>query len=120
MTLFPLITGGKVSEITAPQLITAQALIMEVKQLQIMHTEASKALEEDQLALKKELGSHQQLKLQLEQNKTLSDGLQRQLETLQVERATLQSSTSDICERPLHSFFFNALWNQNLFFLLWL
>ncbi|XP_031134635.2 CD209 antigen-like protein B isoform X1 [Sander lucioperca] len=92
------INYGKISKESAPHQITAQALIIEVKQLHIMQTEAIKAQEEAQQALEKELRSHQQLKLQLEQNKTLNDGIQRQLETLQFERATLQSNTSDIRE----------------------
>ncbi|XP_038584760.1 CD209 antigen-like protein E [Micropterus salmoides] len=89
---------GKVSEVSAPHEITAQTLIIEVKQLQIMQTEASKAQEEAQQALKKELRKHQQLKLQLEQNKTLSDDIQRQLETLQLEKVKLQSDKSDTLE----------------------
>lgn len=89
---------GKVSEESAPHQITIQALIIEVKQLQIMHTEAIKAENEAKQALEKELRSHQQLKLLLEQNKTLTDGIQRQLETLEVQRATLKSNSSDIWE----------------------
>lgn len=67
-----------------------------------MQTEAIKAQEEAQQALEEQLRSHQQLKLQLEQNKTASDGFQRQLEILQMEKATLQSSTSDIRESLIH------------------
>ncbi|XP_070775848.1 CD209 antigen-like protein E [Enoplosus armatus] len=89
---------GKVSEVSAPHQMTAQALIIEVRQLQIMQTEAIKAEQEAQQALKKELRSHQQLKLQLEQNKTISDDLQGQLETLQLQKTTLQSETSDTLE----------------------
>lgn len=70
-----------------------------------MQTEAIKAQEEAKQALEEELRSHQQLKLQLEQNKTLSDIVQKQLETLDVERARLQSDSSDIRERLLHYFF---------------
>ncbi|KAF1374928.1 hypothetical protein PFLUV_G00234130 [Perca fluviatilis] len=85
-------------EYNAPHQIPAQALIIEVKQLHIMQTEAIKSQKEAQQALEKELRSHQQLKLQLEQNKTLNDGIQRQVETLQFEKATLQSDTLDIRE----------------------
>lgn len=70
-----------------------------------MQSEVIKAQEEAQGALKKEINNHQKLKLQLELNKTLSDNFQVQIEALQVEKAMLQSSTSDVCERPLHSFF---------------
>ncbi|XP_044023643.1 CD209 antigen-like protein B [Siniperca chuatsi] len=89
---------GKVIEVSTPHQITAQALIIEVKQLQIMQNEAIKAQEETKQALKEELRNRQQLKLHLEQNKTLSDGIQRTLETLQQEKATLKSETSDILE----------------------
>lgn len=105
--LFLPITGGTVSEVSDPHLITAQALIIEVKQLQIMQSKAIKDQEGAQQALKNTRGIHQQLKLQLEQNMTLSDGLQRQLETLQLERAVLMSDSSHIRERLLHSFFFS-------------
>lgn len=100
--LFLLITGGKVSEESTPDPITTQALIIEVKQLQISQSETIKAQKETTQELEKELRSHQQFKLQLEQNKTLSDSLQRQLEALQVEKATLLSRTSVIRERLLH------------------
>lgn len=105
--LFLPITGGKVSEVSDPHLITAQALIIEVKQLQIIQSKAIKDQEEAQQALKNAHRIHQQLKLQLEQNMTLSDGLQSQLETLQLERAVLMSDSSHIRERLLHSFFFS-------------
>ncbi|XP_029316583.1 CD209 antigen-like isoform X1 [Cottoperca gobio] len=89
---------GKLSEESAPDQITAQVLIIEVKQLQIMLTEASKAQEEFQQALETELRSHQHLKLQLEQNKTIVDGVHRKIEALQVDQATLKSDSSDIRE----------------------
>ncbi|XP_068563093.1 C-type lectin domain family 4 member F-like isoform X2 [Cebidichthys violaceus] len=87
---------GKVSGGSNPYQITAQALIIEVKQIQIMHTEAVKAQEEVRHTLETELGNHRQLKLQLEQVKALSDGLQVQIETLQMEKATLTADSSDI------------------------
>lgn len=110
-----LITGGQASEVSAPDQITVQALIVEVKQLQVMQTDAIKAREEAQQALKEELVRHQQLKLQLEQNKTLSDSLQKQLETLHIEKATLQSDTSGTGERLLDSFS-----ESSILFLQWL
>ncbi|XP_041810445.1 C-type lectin domain family 4 member F-like [Chelmon rostratus] len=99
---------GNVSEVPAPHQITAQALIIEVKQFQTMNSEAIKAQEEAKQALEKELMGHQQLKLHLEQNKTVSDSFQRQLEALQLERAMLKSITSDIqesCGRCLPGWF---------------
>ncbi|XP_039992792.1 CD209 antigen-like protein C [Xiphias gladius] len=99
---------GQVSEESTPDPITTQALIIEVKQLQISQSETIKAQKETTEELEKELRSHQQFKLQLEQNKTLSDSLQRQLEALQVEKATLLSRTSVIresCGRCLPEWF---------------
>uniref|UniRef100_A0A8D3DWD4 C-type lectin domain-containing protein n=1 Tax=Scophthalmus maximus TaxID=52904 RepID=A0A8D3DWD4_SCOMX len=61
--------------------------------------EVIKALKEYEQALEKELRSHEQLNLQMEQNKTLSDSLQTRLETLHVEKAILLSETSEISER---------------------
>ncbi|XP_031702813.1 CD209 antigen-like protein E [Anarrhichthys ocellatus] len=87
---------GKVSGESTSDQITAQALIIEVKQIQIMHTEAINAQEEVRHTLETELGNHQQLKLQLEQIKALSDGLQGQIERLQMEKATLKANSSDI------------------------
>ncbi|KAF3844797.1 hypothetical protein F7725_007960 [Dissostichus mawsoni] len=89
---------GEVSEESAPDQITAQGLIIEVKQLQIMQTEAVQAQKEAEQAVEKELRKHQQLKLQLWLNKTLIDSIQRSHEVLQVDRATLKSNSSDMQE----------------------
>ncbi|XP_051240762.1 C-type lectin domain family 4 member M-like isoform X3 [Dicentrarchus labrax] len=99
---------GKANQLPAPHQMTVQALFVEVKELQIMQTEAIKAQEEAQQALKKELMSHKELKLQLEQNKTASDGLQRQVEMLQLQRATVLADTAQIresCGRCQHGWF---------------
>lgn len=105
MSFLSLVAGGKVSEESAPDQITAQGLIIEVKQLQIMQTEAVKAQKEAEQAVEKELREHQQLKLQLGLNKTLIDSIQRSHEVLKVKRATLKSNSSDIREKLLHTFF---------------
>ncbi|KAL6105722.1 uncharacterized protein ACO6RY_07186 [Pungitius sinensis] len=89
---------GKVSGESNPYQITAQALILEVKQIQIMQTEVIKAQEEARHALETELESHRQMKLQLEQAEALSDGVQRQIETLQMEEETLKANSSDILQ----------------------
>ncbi|KAF3701273.1 C-type lectin domain family 4 member E [Channa argus] len=89
---------GIVSEESTPHQITAQTLFIEVKQLQTLKSEVIKAHEEAKQALQKETRSHQLLKVQLEQNKTLSDTLQGQLEKLLGMRTTLMSNTSDIRE----------------------
>ncbi|CAK6957072.1 CD209 antigen-like protein E isoform X2 [Scomber scombrus] len=89
---------GVVNEEDPSHHITTEMLSTEVKQLQIMQSEANKAVEEVQKNVKKEMQSHQNLKLQIEQSKILSDDLQRQIETLQVEQAVLQASSSDISD----------------------
>ncbi|XP_059209670.1 CD209 antigen-like protein E [Centropristis striata] len=89
---------GKVSEESSPYHLTSQALIAEVRQLQLMQAEVIKAQEEARQALQRELRNHQQLKRQLQENKTLSDSIQLQLEKLTVEKATLQADSSDIWE----------------------
>lgn len=92
-------TGGNVSEVPDSHQITAEAIITEVKQLQKMQTEAIKDQEETQEALQSAHRTYHQLNLLLEQNMTLHDVLHRQLESLQLERATLMSETSHIRER---------------------
>lgn len=64
-----------------------------------MQTEAIKDQEETQEALERAHRTHHELKLLLEQNMTVHDALQRQLESLQLERAALMSETSHIRER---------------------
>lgn len=93
-----LITGGKVSGESNSYQITAQALILEVKQLQVMQTEVIKAQEEARHALETELESHRLLKLQLEQIQALGDGVQTQIESLHKEKDTLMANSSDIRE----------------------
>ncbi|XP_035467309.1 CD209 antigen-like isoform X2 [Scophthalmus maximus] len=97
-----------VDEESSPHQISAPALILEQKELKILRSEVIKALKEYEQALEKELRSHEQLNLQMEQNKTLSDSLQTRLETLHVEKAILLSETSEIresCGRCLPGWF---------------
>ncbi|XP_034714804.1 CD209 antigen-like protein E isoform X2 [Etheostoma cragini] len=101
LMLTPVVIGIK-CEYNTPHQITAQELIIEVKELHTMQTKAIKAQEEAQQALEKELRSHQQLKLQLKHNKTINDAIERQYETLQFERAMLQSETLDLRENCGH------------------
>ncbi|XP_033180913.1 CD209 antigen-like protein B [Mastacembelus armatus] len=89
---------GSVSNESSTQQMIPQTLIIEVKHLQRMQSEAIKSEEMAKQALETEVIIHQQLKLQLEQNKTISDAVQGQLETLQVERATLMAAASDMQE----------------------
>lgn len=90
---------------TDPFKVAIQTLSVEKKQL---HIDKSEALKEHQAileALKREQAITLQLEMQLERNTTLSDNLQRKLQGLQQERATLQSSTSHISETLPYSYF---------------
>nr|XP_019940600.1 PREDICTED: CD209 antigen-like [Paralichthys olivaceus] len=102
---------GKVDEGSAPEQITASTLILEVKQLQIIQSGAVQAQKESEEGLRRERKTNELLQQQIEQSKTLSDAIQRQLETLEVEKATLVSSSSDIslnCGRcPSRWFYLN-------------
>ncbi|XP_053191389.1 CD209 antigen-like protein E isoform X2 [Scomber japonicus] len=89
---------GVVNEEDPSHHITTEVLLTEVMQLRIMESEANKALEEVQKDMKIEMQTYQKLEQQIEPSKTLSDDLQRQIETLQVERAELQASSSDISD----------------------
>lgn len=70
-----------------------------------MQNEVKQSLEDVQKEIEKELQSHKQLQLLIEQSKTLSDDLERQTETLQVEKAFQEASSSDICERPFNAYY---------------
>ncbi|XP_069008222.1 C-type lectin domain family 4 member E-like isoform X2 [Embiotoca jacksoni] len=87
---------GKVSEEPPPHQIAAEEIIMEVKQLQMMQNDAVKDQEKAKQTIEIIHRSHQQMKVHLERNKTLSDHFQRQLETKNVEKATLQSKATDM------------------------
>ncbi|XP_036065752.1 CD209 antigen-like protein E [Oryzias melastigma] len=74
-----------------------QVLKTEVEQLRRVMSETAQDGQTQQDFVKEHM-SNQQIKLQLESNKTHNDELQKQLELLQAERAALQSNTSDIVE----------------------
>ncbi|XP_041669020.1 C-type lectin domain family 12 member B-like isoform X2 [Cheilinus undulatus] len=86
---------GTATEKSAPDQ-TAQTLLIEFKTLQEMQTEVIQSHEEDKQALKEELKKNKELKLLVELNQSSCDRLQTQIESLHVERATLQSHISDI------------------------
>ncbi|XP_053290874.1 uncharacterized protein LOC128451126 [Pleuronectes platessa] len=93
---------GKVDKESAPEQMTTSTLLIEVKQLQFIQSGAVQVQKETEDKLEKAGRSIEQLQRQIERNKTLGDAIQRQLETLHVERATTKSSSSDIrlnCER---------------------
>lgn len=109
--------GGSMTD--SPQsYLTPQVLTTEVEQLQIVMSETAQDHGQAQQDFVKEHRSNQQLKLQLESNKTYNDELQKQLELLLAERAALQSNTSDIgqtasseVDRAVGSTFFMVLIN---------
>ncbi|RVE57144.1 hypothetical protein OJAV_G00213450 [Oryzias javanicus] len=74
-----------------------QVLKTEVEQLQRATSETAHDRQAQEDFVKEHM-SNQQIKLQLQSNKTYNDELQKQLELLQAERAALQSNTSDIVE----------------------
>ncbi|XP_047197604.1 C-type lectin domain family 4 member M [Hippoglossus stenolepis] len=87
---------GKVDKESAPEQMTASTLFIEVKQLQFIQSGAVQVQKETEEELEKACRSIEHLQQQIEQNKTLGDAIQRQLETLHVEQATIKSSSSDI------------------------
>ncbi|XP_034531496.1 oxidized low-density lipoprotein receptor 1-like [Notolabrus celidotus] len=99
---------GKVSEISAPDQ-TAQILILEFKAQNELYAEIIKSQEEAKQELNKELRRQEKMKLQMDQNQTLCDRFQSQIEGLHVEKATLQSEIADIqgnCGRCLQGWKF--------------
>lgn len=105
----PNFAGGQVSEVTDPFQAAVHTLSVEKKQLHIDKTEALKDHQANLEALKREQAVTHQLQMQLERNATVSDSLQRKLQRLQQERATLQSSTSHIGETLHYSYFHGTL-----------
>lgn len=89
---------GNVSETSSPHQLTPHTLIEEVKQLQLIQKEVMESQQEAQQLLEQEIESHKQKKQQLKQNNGLSDIVQRQVEALRVEKATLQSDSADILQ----------------------
>ncbi|XP_041828864.1 CD209 antigen-like protein E [Melanotaenia boesemani] len=78
--------------------VTQQMIISEVKRLQIKKNEAVIAQEEAQQALEEERRSYQQVLVNLASNKTLSDTLQKQIETQIAERTNLRTEKANLEE----------------------
>ncbi|XP_040916000.1 CD209 antigen-like [Toxotes jaculatrix] len=72
----------------------ATQLINELNYLRSNNSDAMKAQEEAKQALQKALKNHAQLKVQIEQQKTINDGYHRQVEVLRAEKANLQANIS--------------------------
>ncbi|XP_044023024.1 C-type lectin domain family 4 member M-like isoform X2 [Siniperca chuatsi] len=75
----------------------ATPLIIEMNYLR-NHSDIIRTKLEAQAAIAKERASHVQLKLQIKQQKTLTDSLQRQIETLHTEKTNLQSNKTTLEE----------------------
>lgn len=88
------LTGESITDFPQNNLMP-QVLKTEVEQLRRVMSETAQDGQTQQDFVKEHM-SNQQIKLQLESNKTHNDELQKQLELLQAERAALQSNTSDI------------------------
>ncbi|KAF0044431.1 hypothetical protein F2P81_003589 [Scophthalmus maximus] len=75
----------------------ATPLLVEVNYLS-NHNDIIRAKLETQAALARERTFHQELKMQLKQTKTVTDGLQRRIETLQTERTNLKANKTSLEE----------------------
>lgn len=73
----------------------ATPLLVEVNYLS-NHNDIIRAKLETQAALARERTFHQELKMQLKQTKTVTDGLQRRIETLQTERTNLKANKTSL------------------------
>ncbi|XP_056151561.1 CD209 antigen-like [Lampris incognitus] len=74
------------------------AYTVEISFLQGNHSNVIKSKEEAQREAKKELASHQELKLQLKERKALNDGLQSQIEGLRLEQQYIKSNNTALEE----------------------
>ncbi|XP_044231950.1 CD209 antigen-like protein B [Thunnus albacares] len=72
----------------------ATELINELNYLSSNHSNVIEAEEEAKKALEAAIKNHEQLKLQIEQQKTINDGYQRQMEALRTEKTNLQTNIS--------------------------
>ncbi|XP_056250248.1 CD209 antigen-like protein E [Seriola aureovittata] len=72
----------------------ATQLIDELNYLRSNHSDVIEAEEEAKKELQREIKSHAQLKVQIQQLKTMNDGYQKQIEGLRAEKTTLQSNMS--------------------------
>lgn len=83
-------SGAKAQDLQVPN-SAATPVIIEMNYLR-NHSNIIRAKLEAQAALTKERTNHVQLKLQVKQQKTLTDSLQGQIETLHNEKTNLQSN----------------------------
>lgn len=87
-------SGAKAQDLQVPN-SAATPIIIEMNYLR-NHSDIVRAKLEAQAALAKERANHVQLKLQMKQQKTLTDNLQGRIETLLSEKTNLQSNKSTL------------------------
>ncbi|XP_067336355.1 C-type lectin domain family 4 member E-like [Channa argus] len=95
---------------------TVTQLINELDYLRSNHSDVIEAEEEAKKALERALKHHQQLKEQIVQQKIISDGYMKQIETLRTEKISLQSNISALegtCGRCLPGW---SLHNSSCYF----
>ncbi|XP_051240794.1 C-type lectin domain family 4 member M isoform X3 [Dicentrarchus labrax] len=105
------INSAKVREgsLQVPQAAATQ-LIIELDYLLSNHSDVIKAKEEAKNELDRALKNHTQLKVKIEQLKTINDNYQRQIELLRTEKTNLQSNVSALeghCGRCLPGWIFH-------------
>ncbi|KAK2826127.1 hypothetical protein Q5P01_020341 [Channa striata] len=91
-------------------------LLNELDYLRSNHSDVMEAEEEAKMALERALKHHEQLKEQIDKQKTINDGYQRQIETLKTEKTNLQSNISALegtCGRCLPGW---SLYNSSCYF----
>ena len=96
-------SGAKVKEASLQVSHSAATqLINELNYLRSNHSDVIEAEEEAKKALEAALKNHTQLKVQIEQQKTINDGYQRQMEALHTEKTNLQTNISALGEAELY------------------
>ncbi|XP_062296360.1 C-type lectin domain family 4 member M-like [Scomber scombrus] len=94
----------------------ATQLINELNFLRSNHSDVIEAEEEAKKALEAALKNHTQLKVQIEQQKTINDDFQRQMDALRTEKTNLQTNISALegtCGKCLTGW---ALFNSSCYF----
>ncbi|XP_044023642.1 CD209 antigen-like isoform X2 [Siniperca chuatsi] len=87
--------GGKVKEGSLQVSHSAATqLISELNYLRGNHSDVIEAEEEAKNALERAVKNHAQLRVKIEQQRTINDNYQRQIEALQAEKTNLQSNIS--------------------------
>ncbi|XP_050934304.1 uncharacterized protein LOC108892423 [Lates calcarifer] len=72
----------------------ATQLINELNDLRSNHSDVIESAEQAKKALEREVKNHAELKMKIEQQRTINDGYQKQIEALRAEKTNLQSNIS--------------------------